>query len=327
MASSTLEYASTDAAPIRRSAAALLWRRLSKNVMSLVAFGVIAAVALASVAAPVIMPYDPDAPDAEHALETPSRRHWLGTDLYGRDQLTRIVYAGRVDLLVALAATAIALSLGAVLGAVSGYRSGWLDQLLMRVIDTIQAFPSFILAMGIAAALGNSVTNIVIAIAITHVPIYGRLIRGEMLRIRETEYAEAARTVGNRRRRIIFYHLLPNCFPPVEVDPSAHHPRGRAEQAQVGERGHRLAGARLADEPDHLAAPDLQARPVHRLHHALVGVEVHREVPDREQIGHTPFIRGSSTSRSASPSRLNESTVAMIARPGKTKIHHSPETM
>jgi peptide/nickel transport system permease protein len=217
MASSTLEYASTDAAPIRRSAAALLWRRLSKNVMSLVAFGVIAAVALASVAAPVIMPYDPDAPDADHALEAPSRRHWLGTDLYGRDQLTRIVYAGRVDLLVALAATAIALSIGAALGAVSGFRGGWLDQLLMRVIDTIQAFPSFILAMGIAAALGNSVTNIVIAIAITHVPIYGRLIRGEMLRIREMEYAEAARTVGNRQRRIIFHHLLPNCFPPVII--------------------------------------------------------------------------------------------------------------
>ena len=217
MASSTLEYASTDAAPVRRSAAELLWRRLSRNVMSLVAFGVIAAVALAAVAAPVIMPYDPDAPDADHALEAPSRRHWLGTDLYGRDQLTRIVYAGRVDLLVALAATAIALSLGAVLGAVSGYRGGWLDQLLMRVIDTIQAFPSFILAMGIAAALGNSVTNIVIAIAITHVPIYGRLIRGEMLRIREMEYAEAARTVGNRQRRIIFHHLLPNCFPPVIV--------------------------------------------------------------------------------------------------------------
>ena len=214
---STLVYASADEAPARRSAAALLWRRLSRNVMSLAALGVLATVALTAIAAPVILPYDPDAPDAERTLEPPSRRHWLGTDLYGRDQLTRIVYAGRVDLLVAVEATVIALSLGAVLGAVSGYRGGWIDQVLMRVVDTIQAFPSFILAMGIAAALGNSVTNIVIAIAITHVPIYGRLIRGEMLRIRETEYAEAARTVGNRQRRIIFYHLLPNCFPPVVV--------------------------------------------------------------------------------------------------------------
>lgn len=217
MALSTREYASTDAPALRRSGWARQWRRLSRSGMSLVAFGVIAAVAVAAVAAPMITPYDPDAPDADHALEAPSGRHWLGTDLYGRDQLTRIVHAGRVDLLVALEATAIALSVGAVLGAVSGYRGGWVDQLLMRVVETIQAFPSFILAMGIAAALGNSVTNIVIAIAITHVPIYGRLIRGEMLRIREMEYAEAARTVGNRPRRIIFYHLLPNCFPPVVV--------------------------------------------------------------------------------------------------------------
>jgi len=214
---STLVSVSADEAPARRSAAALLWRRLSRNVMSLAALGLLVVVALTAAAAPVIMPYDPDAPDAERTLEPPSRRHWLGTDLYGRDQLTRIVYAGRVDLLVALEATAVALSLGAALGAVSGYRGGWIDQVLMRIIDTIQAFPSFILAMGIAAALGNRLTNIVIAIAITHVPIYARLIRGEMLRIREMEYAEAARTVGNPRRRIIFYHLLPNCFPPVVV--------------------------------------------------------------------------------------------------------------
>ena len=214
---STLAYASADEAPARRSAAGLLWRRLSRNVMSLAALGVLAVVALAALAAPVLLPYDPDAPDAERTLEAPGHRHWLGTDLYGRDQLTRLVYAGRVDLLVAIEATAIALAVGAVLGAVSGYRGGFIDQVLMRIIDTIQAFPSFILAMGIAAALGNSVTNIVIAIAITHVPIYGRLIRGEMLRIRETEYAEAARTVGNRQRRIMFYHLLPNCFPPVVV--------------------------------------------------------------------------------------------------------------
>ena len=214
---STLAYASADEAPARRRAGALLWRRLSRNVMSLAAVGVLAVVALAALAAPVILPYDPDAPDAERTLEPPGRRHWLGTDLYGRDQLTRIVYAGRVDLLVAVEATAIALCLGTVLGAVSGYRGGFIDQVLMRIVDTIQAFPSFILAMGIAAALGNSVTNIVIAIAITHVPIYARLIRGEMLRIREMEYAEAARTVGNPRRRIIFYHLLPNCFPPVVV--------------------------------------------------------------------------------------------------------------
>lgn len=214
---STLEYASAEAAPAPRPPAQILWRRLRRNGLSLAALVALALIALAAAAAPLIMPYDPDAPDADRVLQPPSRRHWLGTDLYGRDQLTRVVYAGRVDLLVALGATAAALSLGAALGAVAGYRGGWIDQLVMRSIDTVQAFPSFILAMGIAAALGNSVTNMVVAIAITHVPIYGRLIRGEMLRVREMEYAEAARTVGNPRRRIIFYHLLPNCFPPVIV--------------------------------------------------------------------------------------------------------------
>lgn len=203
--------------PGRRPRGAVLWRRLRRNTLSLAALGTIVLIALAALTAPLVAPYDPDAPDAEHALQPPGWRHWLGTDLYGRDQLTRIVYAGRVDLLVALAATAMALSAGAVLGALAGYRGGWTDQLLMRAIDTVMAFPSFILAMGIAAALGNTTANVVMAIAITHVPIYARLIRGEMLRVRELEYAEAARTVGNRHRRIVFHHLLPNCLPPVVV--------------------------------------------------------------------------------------------------------------
>src|SRR5260370_17113912 len=122
---STLAYASADEAPARRSAVALLWRRLSRNIMSLVALGVLAAVALAALAAPVILPYDPDAPDAERTLEAPGRRHWLGTDLYGRDQLTRIVYAGRVDLLVAVHPTPIPLSLRPGLAPASGLPRRW----------------------------------------------------------------------------------------------------------------------------------------------------------------------------------------------------------
>src|SRR5512144_728424 len=148
MALSTPAYASAEGVRERGRPARRLWRRLRRNTLSLVAMAVLAGIALAAVAAPVIMPYDPDAPDAERALQGPSRHHWLGTDLYGRDQLTRIVYAGRVDLLIALGATAAALSAGAALGAVAGYRGGWVDQLVMRSIDTVQAFPSFILAMG-----------------------------------------------------------------------------------------------------------------------------------------------------------------------------------
>ena len=145
-----------------------------------------------------------------------SLRHPLGTDVYGRDQLSRLIHAGRVDLLVALSATAIALTLGrrsARGTATAGLGGPARDARRGRG----HGVPAFILAMAITAALGNSIANVVAAIAITHVPIYTRLIRGEMLRIRETEYAEAARTVGNRPHQIVLFHLLPNCVPPLVV--------------------------------------------------------------------------------------------------------------
>ena len=200
-----------------RRASARLWRRAQRNRLSFAALGVIAAITLVALAAPWLAPYDPDATDATAALASVSRGHWLGTDLYGRDQLSRIIHAARVDLLVALVATALALTTGSLLGALAGYRGGWIDQLVMRAIDSVMAFPAFILAMAITATLGNSTAYVVAAIAITHVPIYTRLIRGEMLKVRETEYAEAARTVGNPGHRIVLRHLLPNCVPPLIV--------------------------------------------------------------------------------------------------------------
>jgi len=214
---STLVSASAERVATRRSRAAVAWRRVRRNTLSLLALGAILTIIGLALAAPLVAPYDPDAPQAEETLQAPGWRHWLGTDIYGRDQLSRIVWAARVDLLVALAATAMALTTGCVLGALAGYRGGLVDQVVMRLVDTIMAFPAFILAMGITAAAGNATANVVVAIAITHVPIYTRLIRSEMLRVREMEYAEAARTVGNRQRRIIFFHLLPNCLPPVIV--------------------------------------------------------------------------------------------------------------
>ena len=192
-------------------------RRLMRNRLSFVALCGILAITVAALLAPWIAPYDPDEPDAERTLSSVSWRHPLGTDEYGRDLLSRVIHAGRIDLLVATGATVIALSIGTTLGALAGYRGGWVDQLVMRIIDAVMAFPAFILAMAITAALGNSVVHIVAAIAITHVPIYTRLIRGEMLKIRETEYADAARTVGNRPRQIVLGHLLPNCLPPLIV--------------------------------------------------------------------------------------------------------------
>ncbi len=192
-------------------------RRLRRNSLSFAALIVIGAIAGMAILAPLISPYDPNATDSNQAMSSVSLQHPMGTDIFGRDILSRVIHGARVDLLVALGATLIALVISSAVGSLSGYSGGWIDHTLMRVIDTIMSFPSFILAMGISAALGNKLINVVIAIAITHIPIYTRLIRGEMLRIREMEYAEAARTVGNPKSRIIFYHLLPNCFPPVIV--------------------------------------------------------------------------------------------------------------
>jgi peptide/nickel transport system permease protein len=192
-------------------------RRIRRNPLSFAAICVIAIFILMALFAPWVAPFHPDETDAAAALQGPSWRHWMGTDVYGRDQLSRIIHAARIDMLVPFAATAIALTIGAVVGALAGYRGGWLDQLVMRMVDAVMAFPAFVLAMGITAALGNTTTNVMIAIAITQVPSYLRLIRGEMLRVREMEYAEAARTVGNPTRRIVFVHLLPNCIPPLIV--------------------------------------------------------------------------------------------------------------
>jgi len=202
---------------IRVKRAQVMLRRLRRNSLSFGASLVIVGITLVALFAPIIAPYEPNATDANQAMLSVSLHHLMGTDIYGRDVLSRVIHGARVDLLIALVATLIALAISSFLGSLSGYAGGWLDHLLMRIIDTVMSFPSFILAMGITATLGNNLLNVVIAIAITHIPIYTRLIRGEMLHIREREYAEAARTVGNPVSRIIFYHLLPNCFPPVIV--------------------------------------------------------------------------------------------------------------
>ena len=192
-------------------------RSIRRNPLSFAALCIILAIALVAAFAPGVAPCDPDEPDAAAILDAPSWAHFLGTDVYGRDQLSRIIHAARLDLLIPSAATAIALVIGCLVGAVSGYRGGWLDQIVMRCVDAVMAFPAFVLAMGITAALGNTISNIVIAIAITQIPSYLRLIRGEMLRVREMEYAEAARTVGNPTWRIVLIHLFPNCVPPIIV--------------------------------------------------------------------------------------------------------------
>lgn len=201
----------------RRNKRSWLSRRLRRNPVTVGALVILTALLLAAALAPWIAPFDPDATDATAALESPSWAHWFGTDVYGRDQLSRILFAARVDLFVPFAATAVALTIGSLAGAVAAYRGGVIDQLVMRIVDAVLAFPALVLAMGLSAALGNSVGSLIVVLTVTQVPVYIRLIRGEMLRVREMEYAEAARTVGNPPWRIVLVHLLPNCLPPLIV--------------------------------------------------------------------------------------------------------------
>jgi peptide/nickel transport system permease protein len=141
----------------------------------------------------------------------------MGTDQYGRDVFSRVVSAARLDLTVAIAITAIALTAGAVIGGLTGYFGGVLDDVLMRVIDVLLSFPAFVLAIGITAMLGNETRYVVVAVAVAYTPYFVRIVRSEMLSLREAEYAAAAKCVGNRRVRILAYHLLPNALPPALV--------------------------------------------------------------------------------------------------------------
>ncbi len=192
-------------------------RLLRRNPVSFAAVCTLAALVLVAAVAPWVTPFGPDDTDPAAALLGPCWPHLFGTDVYGRDQLSRIIDAARVDLAVPLAATVAALAVGSVIGMLSGYRGGWLDMLVMRAVDAVLAFPALVLAMGLAAALGNGTGNLILVIAITQVPTYLRLMRGEVLRAREMEYAEAAVTLGNPVHRILLVHLLPNCIPPLIV--------------------------------------------------------------------------------------------------------------
>ena len=192
-------------------------RRLLRNKLSLVAFCAIVLLIIIAVLAPWIAPSDPNEPDANAVLQRPSWAHVLGTDDYGRDELSRVIVASRVDLLVPIVSTLLALLIGSLIGALSGFRGGWVDQIVMRIVDAVMAFPAFVLAMGLTAAIGSSITNLILVIAVTQVPAYLRQLRAEMLREREMEYAQAAQTIGNPTWRIVFIHLFPNCFPPLIV--------------------------------------------------------------------------------------------------------------
>ena len=193
---------------------------LAENPVTLVAAGLFGLFVLLALIGPWIVPYDPLVSDAAATLKPPSAAHWFGTDSLGRDIFSRTIVATRLDLGLAVSAVVLSFVIGISLGLMAGYFGGWWDVGVTRVSDTIMAFPLFVLAMGIVAALGNTVGNIVLATAVINVPFYVRVARAETNIRRNAGFVEAARLAGNSEWRILAVHLFPNILPPAAVQVS-----------------------------------------------------------------------------------------------------------
>jgi len=190
---------------------------LADNPFSAVAALVFLGFVLVALFGPSIAPHDPLASNAGAALSPPNAQYWFGTDALGRDIFSRVLVATRIDLLIAFGAVLSSFVIGGLLGACAGYFGGWMDRIVMRGCDMVMSFPLFVLAMGIVAALGNSVFNIVIATAVVNLPFYIRVARTEVNVRRDAPFVEAARLAGNSDARILFVHLIPNALPPMMV--------------------------------------------------------------------------------------------------------------
>jgi peptide/nickel transport system permease protein len=193
---------------------------ISENPVTGFAFALFLLIVLAAIFGPHIVPYDPLASDTAQALKPPSAHHWFGTDKYGRDLFSRVIVATRLDFFVAVASVALVFLMGGLAGVAAGFFGGWTDRIVGRIADTIMAFPLFVLAMGIVAALGNTVQNIVLATAIVNFPLYARIARAEANVRREAGFVEAARLSGNSDWRILTFQILPNVFPILVVQMS-----------------------------------------------------------------------------------------------------------
>jgi len=190
---------------------------IGENPVTGLAFALFVLIMLAALIGPTIVPHDPLASDTAVALKPPTAAHWFGTDQLGRDVFSRVVVATRLDFIIAVFSVALVFLIGGLAGVAAGFFGGWTDRIVSRIADTIMAFPLFVLAMGIVAALGNTVTNIVIATAIVNFPLYVRVARAEANVRREAGFVQAARLSGNGEFRILLSQILPNIMPIMMV--------------------------------------------------------------------------------------------------------------
>src|SRR3989339_2269670 len=189
---------------------------MGKNKLAIFGSVVLCFFVLMAIFAPLISPYDPSA-ILENDTLAPSAQHWFGTDDLGRDIFSRAVYGARISLTVGIVAVFIAVLIGTLMGALAGYFGGWTDNLIMRFVDVMLAFPSIFLILAIQAMLTPNIYNVMVVIGITSWMGVARLVRGEFLKIRELSYVEAARAIGCSNKRIIFRHILPNAQAPIIV--------------------------------------------------------------------------------------------------------------
>lgn len=205
-----------------RERLALIRYVLAENPVNLVALLMLAVLVGAAIVGPSLVPYDPIATETAIALQPPNALHWFGTDQLGRDVFSRVVVATRLDLAVAVAAVLLSMAVGSVVGAAMGYFRGWADTIGSRTTDVLMAFPLFVLAMGMVAALGNSIASVVYATAVINLPFYVRLARAEVSVRRHLGYIEAARVGGSGHARILRVFLLPNILPALVVQASVN---------------------------------------------------------------------------------------------------------
>ncbi|MEZ5909451.1 MAG: ABC transporter permease [Hyphomicrobiaceae bacterium] len=187
------------------------------NKTSWVGLVIFLAICVLALLAPVIAPYDPIKQHIADALQPPSQKYWLGTDAFGRDVWSRILWGGRISLLVSVASISIAMVIGSTLGIVAGYKGGWIDQIIMRAMDVLLSFPTLVMGLLVVAVLGANLTNLIIAIALTVIPKFARIARAPTVAVKELDYIEACRALGYSDTRIMAVHILPNVIGEVLV--------------------------------------------------------------------------------------------------------------
>lgn len=193
------------------------WHQFRKNRLAVVGLVILLVMVLGAILAPLVAPAGYDTQDLSQRFQSPSAVHFFGTDNFGRDIFSRVLYGAQISLTIGLGSMVISVAIGMFLGAIAGYTGGVLDGLIMRLMDIFLSIPQLVLAIAIAAALGGGMGNLILAVSLSSIPRYARILRGSVLETMEKEYVEAARATGASHGRILARHIVPNCLGPIIV--------------------------------------------------------------------------------------------------------------